>query len=289
MTTINRMYSHLMESLGVKKASIPLTSVRFFRNNAEIPCPIYAHYPRDITFTSCQGAKMASLGDAILLTAENIGCIAAAISFGFVDQHQDTCMEGDRVYTDIMRKQTTSNVQFKPPSPKDFTDGIVYACQDSGHPEFGLFGENDSGRYQDLNTARRAISEMMAIQPPEMKGVFLYSEQFEDLDLIPDVVVLSVRPVELTRIVQAYQYKTGKRVIASMGGLRVVNSDLIVRPYLTQEINVSTYCLGARLIAQYEANRLGIGMPFRTFETIVDGMQKSKTGNPFSLYPSADE
>lgn len=70
-----------------------------------------------------------------------------------------------------------------------------------------------------------------------------------------------------------------------MGGLRVVNSDLIVRPYLTQEINISTYCLGARLIAQYEANRLGIGFPFHLYELVAQGMVASRTGYPFPLYP----
>ncbi len=122
-----------------------------------------------------------------------------------------------------------------------------------------------------------------------MKAVFFYSVEFEEIDVIPDVVVLSVRPVELTRLIQAYQYRTGERVTASMGGLRVVNSDLIVRPYLTRAINISTYCLGARLIAQYEANRLGVGIPFDLFEAVVTGLEESKTGFPFHLYPGASE
>ena len=127
----------------------------------------------------------------------------------------------------------------------------------------------------------------MAIQPPTTLGVFLFSLDFNDERVEPDVVVLSLRPVELTRIIQAYQFQTGKRVTASMGGLRVVNSDLMVRPYLTQELNVSTYCLGARLIGQFEADRLGIGVPFRQFEEIVQGMKLSQGGFPFQLYPGA--
>jgi uncharacterized protein (DUF169 family) len=119
--------------------------------------------------------------------------------------------------------------------------------------------------------------------------VFLYALDFDDEDVEPDVVVLSVRAVELTRIIQAYQFHTGKRVTASMGGLRVVNSDLIVRPYLTQEMNVSTFCLGARLIAEFEADRMGIGMPYAIFEDIVQGMEDSAGGFPFAAYPGADQ
>jgi uncharacterized protein (DUF169 family) len=73
-----------------------------------------------------------------------------------------------------------------------------------------------------------------------------------------------------------------------MGGLRVVNSDLIVRPYLTQEMNVSTFCLGARLIAEFEADRMGIGMPYGMFADVVQGMEDSAGGFPFAAYPGAE-
>jgi uncharacterized protein (DUF169 family) len=188
-----------------------------------------------------------------------------------------------------MHQQSGLGDHFEPPTPRDFTTGVVYAAQNAGRPEFGLFGQEDSGRFKDVNTAKQAVGDMLAIQPPVMQGVLFYSLDFTELDLIPDVIVFSVRPVELTRMIQAYQYNTGKRVTASMGGLRAVNSDLIVRPYLTQEINISTYCLGARLIAQYEANRLGLGMPFKLFEVMVKSMEDSKTGFPFHLYPGAAE
>jgi uncharacterized protein (DUF169 family) len=131
------------------------------------------------------------------------------------------------------------------------------------------------------------MGDMIAIQPATTQAVFLFALDYEDEDVEPDVVVLSVRPVELTRIIQAYQFHTGNRVNASMGGLRVVNSDLIVRPYLTQEMNVSTFCLGARLIAEFEADRMGIGMPFSMFKGVVQGMEDSAGGFPFSAYPGA--
>jgi uncharacterized protein (DUF169 family) len=130
---------------------------------------------------------------------------------------------------------------------------------------------------------------MMALQPPETQAVFFFPYHYNEIEITPDVIVLSVRPAELARLVQAYQFNTGKRVCASMGGLRVVNSDLIVRPFLTQEINISSFCLGARLIGQYEAERIGMGMPYKDFQTIAQGMKDSRTGFPFHMYPGADE
>ena len=286
MTILNELYTRMIDAMGVTNLEIPINAVKFYKHGDNIPEQIMQNHP-EVSLTSCQAAKQASLGDAALLTKENIGCIAAAITFGLVDKNQDTPLEGSRVYTEIMHDQSGLGNDFKPPSPRDFADGIVYACKDANRPDFALFGQDDCGRFADIETAKKAMNDMMAIQPATTKGVFLYSRDYDEVELVPDVVVLSVRPVELTRIVQAYQFNSGKRVNASMGGLRVVNSDLIVRPYLTQEFNISTYCLGARLIAEYEADRLGIGMPFSIFKEIVKGMEDSKTGFPFHQYPGA--
>ncbi len=287
MPDLNSLYNSMIDDMGVPDLRIPLTAVNFFRNNDKVPESILNFQPKGITVTSCQAKKQAGLGDAVCLTRKTIGCIAAAIVFGLVGQDEDKPLGDSTVYTDIMKHHSDDEKSFQPPTPKDFTTGAVYACKDSGQSNFSLFGKDDVGRYKDMATARSAIKEMSAIQPPEMQAVFFYSHDFKDIDLDPDVVVMSIRPVELTRIIQAYQYNTGKRVNASMGGLRVVNSDLIVRPYLKQEINVSTYCLGARLIAQYEGDRMGIGMPFNDFKEIVKGMKDSRTGFPYHMYPGA--
>ena len=289
MTNVRTMLKQMIASMGVEGLEIPTTFVKFYKHGEKVPPEVMEHHPDNMTFTSCQALKQSSIGDVLCLTKRNIGCIAAAITFGLVDQNEDTPFEGPRVYTDIMKSHSNNKETFTPPTPNDFTQGVVYACHAANRKEFGLFGDDDVGRYKDVQTAKAAIADMSAIQPATSKAVFFYSPDYKAVDLIPDVVVCSVRPVELTRIIQAYQYNTGKRIQASMGGLRVVNSDLIVRPYLTQEINISTYCLGARLIAEFEANRLGIGMPFSEFEKMVQGMIDSKTGFPFHLYPGAAE
>jgi uncharacterized protein (DUF169 family) len=286
-TTIKKMYTAMISSMGVKGLEIPMTAVKFFKQGEDVPAPVMDNYIRDITLTCCQGTKQASLGDAACLTRDNIGCVAAAISLGLVDKDQEMPLDGSRVYTDIMHDQSRLGDNFVPPAPKDFTDGTVYACRDSGRLDFCLFGKEDGGRYRDVKTARLAIDEMIAIQPAITKAVFFYSQDFEDMDLIPDVIVFSVRPVELARMIQAYQYNAGRPVTSSTGAVRVVCSDLIAHPYLTQDVNISSYCLGARLIARYEGNRLGIGMPFVIFEDIVKAMEDSKTGYPFHLYPGA--
>jgi uncharacterized protein (DUF169 family) len=277
----------MIGALGVEDLSVPTACVKFYKQGEEIPSGVLDHEPSGLTLTSCQSTRQAGFGDSVLLTPKSIGCVAAAITFGLVEKTQDKPMGESLVYTDIMKQQAGDKEHFTPPTPKDFTEGTVYACTAAGRPEFALFGAEDTGRYDSPETARRAMDDMIAIQPATTQAVFFYALDFDDEDIEPDVVVLSVRPVELTRIIQAYQFHSGKRVNASMGGLRVVNSDLIVRPYLTQEMNVSTYCLGARLIGGFEADRMGIGMPYRMFEDVVRGMEDSKGGFPFPLYPGA--
>lgn len=289
MQTVKEMYRRMIDAMGVEGLEIPTALVKFYKHGDTIPREVLENHPEDVSLTSCQAARQASIGDAICLTRNNVGCIAAAISLGMVDQYEDKPLEGPRVYTEIMRDHSENRDAFQPPTPRDFTEGIVYACHDAGRPEFGLFGEGERGRYRDVQTAKKAIKEMMAIQPAIMKAVFFYPPDYEEILITPDVVVCTIRPVELTRIVQAYQYNTGRRINANFGGLRAVNSDLIARPYLTQEINISPYCLGSRLIARIEPDRLGIGMPFKAFEEIVRGMEDSKSGFPFHMYPGASE
>ena len=290
MITVGKLYYRMIHALEIEGLSIPASYVKLFRREDPIPDTVAGFFVEEETIMCCQAVRHASHGHPVLLTPKNIGCVAAAISLGFVDMNQDAPLEpGIRLYTDLMRQQAEIDGDFKPPTPKDFTDGLVYACRSEGRPEYGLFGLQDSGRFKDRETARRAVTQMMAIQPAVMKAAFFYSNEFNETDLVPDVVVLAVRPVELTRILQGYQYLTGKAVQAVLNPLRAVDSDLIARPYLTGEINVSTYCLGARLVARFEGDRMGIGMPFKRFEEMVLGLEESKTGYPFHRYPGAKQ
>ena len=85
LTTINQLYSRLVDAMGVDGLEIPMTAVKFYKKEDEIPAPVKENQP-SISLTSCQATKQASLGDAAFLTYDNIGCVAAAITFGLVDK-----------------------------------------------------------------------------------------------------------------------------------------------------------------------------------------------------------
>ena len=296
MNRISQLYQELIDSFGVAEPKLTVAYVKLYRKEETIPSQVSEFFteadegpssPAE-SVMSCQAARHAAAGNPVLLTINNVGCVAAAISLGLVDQYQDTPLAGRRVYTCIMRDQAhLDESHFTPPSPLDFSRGTVYACASANRRDFCLFGEEDTGRFKDEETARRALTGMMAIQPDVMQGVFFYSNDFDALDLEPDIVLLSARPVELTKLIQGYSWLTGRRINASMGAVRAVNSDLIARPYLTGEINVSPYCLGSRLVAGFEANYMGLGIPMKRFTEMVEGCRRAAGGYPFQQYPGA--
>ncbi|MGB5158121.1 DUF169 domain-containing protein [Desulfobacterium sp. N47] len=287
MNIFNDLMIRLVKAFDVPDINIPVAGVRIFKKHENIPEEIMKYQPDGIAITSCHSIRTTMMGDAVYLTVQSIGCIAAAISLGLVDKYQSSPLKGQREYIEIMKRSSGKGDSFIPPSPLEFADGTVYAFKDSKKDHFALFGKDDSGRYVTKSIARKALSDMLSLQPPTTQGVFYFSPDFEEIEIIPDVVILSLRPVELCRLIQGYQYLTGNRVKANVGGLRAGCSDLIVRPYLLKEINFSPYCLGARLIAKFEGDRLGMGFPFSLLEIIVKGTEASKTGFPFPEYPDA--
>ena len=106
MSTIKQMYNRLIEAMEQENLEIPTTAVKFYELDEDIPSQVLDNHPTSITLTSCQATKQASLGDAVLLTLNNIGCVAAAISFGLVDANQETPLCGSRIYIDLMHNQS---------------------------------------------------------------------------------------------------------------------------------------------------------------------------------------
>ncbi|MBI9076113.1 MAG: DUF169 domain-containing protein [Desulfatibacillum sp.] len=288
MHTPKVLYDRLVQSLEIPGLAIPTAFVRLYKHGEPVPRKVLEYEVEEETLTSCQALRHAMHGHPVFLTEENVGCIAAAISLGLVDRNRETPLNRPRLYTELMKKQSNLGNGFKAPSPAQFTSGEVYACKEQGKPFFCLFGPDDSGRFKDIETAQKAISNMVAIQPPEMAGVFFFGPDFEEEEVIPHVVVLAVRPVELTRLIQGYQFLTGEPVNAVLSPLRAMDSDLIARPWLTGQINVSSLCLGARLVAGFEGDRMGMGIPWKDFAKLVQGMEESRTGFPFHRYPGAN-
>jgi len=223
----------------------------------------------------CEAVRIAATeNETVVITKENVGCPAAAIALGLVDEYEREPLGGKRKYTALMSKTA---------SPADFTQGFVYACKESGNMQFALFGKEDTGRYETLGVALKAVSGMTAIQPAIMDAAVAYPA--DKLDMAPDVVILAVRPKQALLAIQGYNFLTGSRFEMSTIGIRAVCADLTALPFLEQRLNGSFLCLGARAVGGWGGDLLGLGMPFLIFQIMVTGMEKSAHGFPYKAYP----
>jgi len=223
----------------------------------------------------CEAVRIAATeNETVVITKENVGCPAAAIALGLVDEYEREPLGGKRKYTALMSKTA---------SPADFTQGFVYACKESGNMQFALFGKEDTGRYETLGVALKAVSGMTAIQPAIMDAAVAYPA--DKLDMAPDVVILAVRPKQALLAIQGYNFLTGSRFEMSTIGIRAVCADLTALPFLEQRLNGSFLCLGARAAGGWGGDLLGLGMPFLIFQIMVTGMEKSAHGFPYKAYP----
>ena len=223
----------------------------------------------------CKAVRVAcEEGDVVTVTAENIGCPAAAIALGLVNQFSESALAGRREYTDLMEEAA---------APADFTRGLVYACQGVGSQQFAIFRDADAGRYETLGAALKAVAGMKAIQPPIMRAAIAYRPS--TLDVAPDVVILPLKPKQAMLAIEGYSYPTGKRVTLDTVGVRGVCSDVTAIPFLEQDLNGSLFCVGARALGGWGGSLLALGMPLFVFRKMVHGMEKSATGYPYAAFP----
>lgn len=253
--------------------AIKAVGVKFLPKGTDIPKEKDSDL-QEISTPWCGAVKLAAEGEQIVITKENIGCPAAAIALGLVDENEPEPLEGNRKYTSLMKNAA---------SPKDFTDGYVYACKASGRTEFALFGENDCGRYQTLGASVKAVSGMSGIGKEVMGAVVAFPSSYTDYT--PDVVVMGVTPKQAMRLVQGYAFINGERVEFNTIGIRGVCADVTAYPFLKQKMNASFYCLGARALGGWEGNRLALGMPYHDFKIMAEGVSESQNGFPYKIFP----
>jgi uncharacterized protein (DUF169 family) len=285
MSRFAKLYKEFLDAFEDESVEIPCCGLKFVRRGEPDLVEHFAKSPRwtdsfPRSLASCGYSYKASLaGRTMRVTADTIGCPAGAMSLGLVppDSHQsfkDGCS---------VRNMAT------PATPADFSAGFVYAPKQSGHPEFALFGDEDCGRYETLEAARTAIASMPTI-PPVMEAVYYYHPKLSEVEVEPDLVHLYCTPLQAMRLVTGYCYPTGQRFTMSCIGIRGVSCDMTAWPYVHDDINGTFLCLGARGITGWEEQFVGFGMPLHKFEAVVAGMQKSRRGFPYDLFPKmADE
>ena len=126
--------------------------------------------------------------------------------------------------------------------------------------------------YSSVATAgrlRRAIKSLHGMQVSTY-GVAVVP--LKDCVQTPDVVIIMTNAYQSMRIVQGYEYNTGKKPAIDMGAMQAMCSELTASPYLTGELNVSVLCPSTRMLCKWSEHDMGVGIPFELFEQITDGV-----------------
>lgn len=284
MSRFSDLYTRFLAAFEDPQVQVPCCGLKFVRKDENDPLEEFSRSPRWLeafprSLASCGYSYKASrAGWTLRVTAGNIGCPAGAISLGLLAADSTQSFK-EGCYVQNMAR---------PATPADFTAGFVYAPRQSGHPEFTLFGQDDCGRYESLEAARTAVAAMPVI-PPVMQAVYYYHPVTAQVEIEPDLVHLYCTPLQAMRLVTGYCYPTGRRFTMSCIGIRGVSCDMTAWPFVNNDINGTFLCLGARAITGWEEQFVGFGMPLHKFEEAVVGMEKSRTGFPYGLFPKMHE
>lgn len=92
----------------------------------------------------------------------------------------------------------------------------------------------------------------------------------------PDVIIVMTDALQSMRIVQGYEYFTGRKPNVDLGAMQAMCSELTVSPYMTGELNVSVLCPSTRMLCKWDANDMAVGIPFEMFEMITEGVVATK-------------
>jgi uncharacterized protein (DUF169 family) len=284
MSPFATLFKRFLASYEDDSVRIPCCGLWFARNGEADRTEEFSRSPKWIepnhfqrTLASCgYSYKAARGGWTLKVTAENIGCPAGAMSLGLVSSDSTRSFEGGCYVASMAR----------PATPQDFTAGYVYAPHQSGHSEFALFGDQDCGRYETHEAALKAVQSMPVI-PPVMDAVYYYHPLLSEVEVEPDIIHVYCTPLQAMRLIQGYCFPTGERFTMSCLGIRGVSCDMTAWPYVNQDINGTFLCLGARGISNWEEEYVGFGMPMFKFEEVVVGMEKSKKGFPYKIFPKS--
>lgn len=130
--------------------------------------------------------------------------------------------------------------------------------------------------YKDLEISKSISDEMLFL---EEEPVGIVVMPLENYHINPDLVIVVSKSYNIMRIIQGNGYFNGYTNNLKTVGLQAVCHDLTTYPYNTKDINITFLCPGTRLVADWQIDEIGMGIPFEKWFKVVEGIKE--TANPF--------
>ncbi len=92
----------------------------------------------------------------------------------------------------------------------------------------------------------------------------------EESPFVPDSVILYCNPVQIMKIARLLLQTTEKRINSDFGGVSSLCADVVAKPYLTNQSNVSFGCNGSREYTDIDDNELVMGLTMEDILSIVN-------------------
>lgn len=124
------------------------------------------------------------------------------------------------------------------------------------------------GLYKDKSIARKIVDEISYINQ-EIYGIEIGPVSEVES---PDIVIIACNAKQAMRIVQGYAYEMGAPKNINFFGNQAMCGDLISKPYMNSDLNLSLFCKGARASGRFEDGEVGLSMPYHQFDKVVDGL-----------------
>lgn len=125
--------------------------------------------------------------------------------------------------------------------------------------------------YSSLSVARRMRANIKSLHRMPVSTYGLAIMPLAECNQTPDIIIIMTNALQSMRMVQGYEYFTGKKPVIDMGAMQGMCSELTVSPYLTGEMNVSVLCPSTRMLCKWSENDMAVGIPYELFEKIVEG------------------
>ena len=130
--------------------------------------------------------------------------------------------------------------------------------------------------YSSVAVARRMREGIKSLHRMPVSTYGLAIVPLRECTRTPDVIIVMTKSLQTMRLIQGYEYFTGKKPMIDMGAMQGMCSELTVSPYLTGEMNVSVLCPSTRMLCKWDENDMGVGIPFELFEMITEGVVATK-------------
>lgn len=128
------------------------------------------------------------------------------------------------------------------------------------------------GLYCDLKTSQNAAAKLTRV---EKKSYGIQIMPLKDFCDEPDVVLIVSTPYNIMRILQGNGYYYGVKKNCSISGNQALCSELTAEPFVNGEINFSMLCSGTRFWCGWGKEEMGIGIPYKYFGEIVNGIMNT--------------